>query len=48
MAPTSDFLSQFGETLIDPSDDRRSKKPNDALADKDFVSLAVSIKVFHE
>lgn len=42
MAPTSDFLSQFGETLIDPSDGRRSKKPNDALADKDFIMLYFS------
>lgn len=41
MAP-QDFISQFGETLINPSEERSLIEPSHALADKDFIMLYFS------
>ena len=37
----SEFLSQFGEKLVNPSNDRSIVAPSDVLAGKEVVSVFV-------
>ena len=37
----SEFISQFGDTLVKPSDDHSTFTPSDALAGKEIVSVFI-------